>query len=167
MTTFKILIAGGVLLATGSAWAHGPAAHGAHHGQKAPVLEQKDWGIGAPANAVTRTIDIRMSDDMRFTPARIEVREGEVIRFRVSNAGAVMHEMVIGTRAELDAHAELMVKFPNMQHDEPYMAHVDPGKRGDIIWHFNRVGEFEFACLIAGHYQAGMRGTLVVKPRGG
>lgn len=57
-----------------------------------------------------------------------------------------------------------MVKFPGMQHDEPYMAHVDPGKRGEIVWTFNRPGEFKFACLIAGHYQAGMVGTVRVQP---
>jgi uncharacterized cupredoxin-like copper-binding protein len=74
----------------------------------------------------------------------------------------VMHEFVIGTKAENAKHAELMVKFPNMEHDEPWMAHVPPGKTGEIVWHFNRAGEFEFACLIAGHYQAGMVGTIKV-----
>jgi hypothetical protein len=83
--------------------------------------------------------------------------------FVVKNAGKMMHEMVIGTRKELDEHAVLMIKFPNMEHDEPYMAHVDAGKQADIIWHFNRPGEFEFACLIAGHYQAGMRGKITVR----
>jgi uncharacterized cupredoxin-like copper-binding protein len=73
--------------------------------------------------------------------------------------------MVIGTRAELDAHAALMEKFPNMAHDEPYMAHVDPGKQGGLIWTFNRPGDFEFACLVAGHYQAGMKGTISVSAR--
>jgi uncharacterized cupredoxin-like copper-binding protein len=44
------------------------------------------------------------------------------------------------------------------------MAHVDPGQAGQIVWHFNRPGEFQFACLIAGHYQAGMEGTVRVRP---
>jgi uncharacterized cupredoxin-like copper-binding protein len=55
-----------------------------------------------------------------------------------------------------------MIKFPTMEHDEPYMAHVAPGKTGEIIWTFNRAGQFEFACLIAGHYQAGMVGKIMV-----
>ena len=42
------------------------------------------------------------------------------------------------------------------------MAHVPPGKTGEIVWTFNRAGEFEFACLIAGHYQGGMVGTIKV-----
>ena len=63
---------------------------------------------------------------------------------------------------KLDEHAALMKKFPNMEHDEPYMAHVEPGKKGEIVWTFNRVGEFDFACLLPGHYEAGMRGTINV-----
>jgi uncharacterized cupredoxin-like copper-binding protein len=63
------------------------------------------------------------------------------------------------------SHAALMLKFPSMEHDEPYMAHVPSGKSGEIVWTFNRPGSFEFACLIAGHYQAGMVGKIVVQPR--
>jgi uncharacterized cupredoxin-like copper-binding protein len=83
----------------------------------------------------------------------------------VHNTGQAMHEFVIGTRQENEAHAALMLRFPTMEHDEPYMAHVAPGKTGEIIWTFNRRGEFEFACLVAGHYSAGMVGTInVVNP---
>ena len=73
-----------------------------------------------------------------------------------------MHEFVLGTKKELDNHAALMMKFPGMEHSEPYMAHVAPGKTGEITWTFNRPGDFDFACLIAGHYQAGMVGKVKV-----
>jgi uncharacterized cupredoxin-like copper-binding protein len=131
----------------------------------AAVAEQKDWGIAGAARQVRRTITLSMSDAMRFTPDRIEVRQGETVRLRVRNAGRVMHELVIGTPLELAAHAEMMLKHPGMEHDEPYMTHVAPGKTGEIIWTFNRAGEFEFACLIAGHFQAGMKGTINVRPK--
>jgi Cu/Ag efflux protein CusF len=107
-----------------------------------------------------------MGDDMRFTPSHIEVKLGETVRLVVHNDGKVLHELVLGTRAELDKHAALMLKHPNMAHDDPWMAHVDPGKSGDIYWTFNRAGSFEFACLIPGHFQAGMRGTLRVSTSG-
>ena len=103
-----------------------------------------------------------MTDDMRFTPAWLEVKQGETLRLRIRNAGQVLHEFVLGTRADLDEHAAMMVRFPDMEHDEPYMAHVPPGQTGEIIWTFNRAGEFYFACLIAGHYQAGMVGQVLV-----
>lgn len=148
------------LLAASPVWAHGGAA--AKH---APVLrEQKDWGIAGEASRVTRTITLAMNDAMRFTPERIEVRQGETVRLRLHNAGQLQHELVLGTRQALAAHAALMLKFPDMEHDEPYMAHVAPGQSGEIIWRFNRAGEFEFACLIAGHYQAGMKGRVIVRP---
>ena len=51
-----------------------------------------------------------------------------------------------------------------MEHAEPYMAHVAPGEREDLVWHFNRPGTFDFACLIPGHYQAGMQGRFTVTP---
>ena len=145
------------------------AAAGAHEGEAdkataaAAVKEQKPWGIAGDAKAATRTIAIGMDDAMRFTPAVIEVKQGEIIRFVIANKGQVLHEFVIGTKKELDEHAALMTKFPGMEHDEPYMAHVKPGKSGQIVWNFNRPGEFDFACLVAGHYQAGMAGKIRVK----
>jgi uncharacterized cupredoxin-like copper-binding protein len=143
-----------------SARAHGDEAHAAKAG---PVKkEQKPWGIAGDAKAVKRTIDVTMKDSMRFSPDRVEVKLGETVRFAHKNAGAQLHEFVIGTREENDAHAALMVKFPGMEHSEPYMAHVGAGKTAEIVWTFNQPGEFEFACLIAGHYQAGMKGTIVV-----
>jgi uncharacterized cupredoxin-like copper-binding protein len=148
-------------LATG-AQAHGDEAR-ARTGETVKK-EQKDWGIAGDPKAAKRTIDVKMLDTMRFVPDRIEARLGETVRFVHHNTGKVLHEFVIGTKKELDAHAALMVKFPGMEHDEPYMAHVSPGKTAEIVWLFNRPGEFNFACLIAGHYQAGMVGRIVVSP---
>ena len=134
-----------------------------HPNKAGPVKkEQKDWGIAGDAKAAKRTVEVRMLDSMRFAPDRIAVRLNETVRLRVANSGKQMHEFVIGTKKENEAHAALMMKFPNMEHDEPYMAHVPPGKQGEIVWTFNRPGEFEFACLIAGHYQAGMVGKVMV-----
>ncbi|MDR7334269.1 cupredoxin family protein [Roseateles asaccharophilus] len=149
-------------LALAGAGAH---AHG-DHAASAPAAvrkEQKPWGVAGERRAAQRTVNIAMSDDMRFTPSRIEVRQGETIRLVMRNTGAVLHELVIGTQKELEAHAAQMLKFPGMEHDEPYMAHVKPGQTGEIVWTFNRAGEFDFACLIAGHFQAGMRGKFIVR----
>jgi uncharacterized cupredoxin-like copper-binding protein len=154
------LIAAAVAALPIAAQAHGEKKHAAGPVKK----EQKDWGIAGDAKDAARTIDCRMLDTMRFSPERIDVKLGETIRFTAINSGRVLHEFVIGTRAENAAHYELMKKFPNMEHDEPWMAHVPPGKRGEIVWKFNRPGEFEFACLIAGHYEAGMVGRIAVRP---
>ncbi len=103
-----------------------------------------------------------MGDDMRFSPAHFTVKKGETLRLRVVNKGQVMHEVVLGTKASLAQHAQMMLKYPGMEHAEPYMAHVAAQKSEDLVWHFNRAGSFDFACLIPGHYQAGMTGTFTV-----
>jgi len=139
-----------------------PHENTAHDKPGALKKEQQAWGIAGDRKTVQRTITLTMSDNMRFTPDHIKVKQGETVRLVMRNTGKVMHELVIGTKPVLDEHAALMLKFPGMEHDEPYMAHVPPGKTGQISWTFNRAGEFDFACLIAGHYQAGMVGRISV-----
>lgn len=157
-----------VLLGTfGMAQAHGDAPHKAASAYSESDFEQMAWGIGALPAKVQRTIKISLSDNMRFDPSSVNVRKGETVRFVVKNDGVMLHEFVIGTLKANQEHAELMKRFPNMQHDAPYMAHVAPGETGEVIWKFNRTGEFQFACLIAGHYDAGMFGTIKVAETSG
>ncbi|MBT9492320.1 MAG: cupredoxin family protein [Paucibacter sp.] len=158
-TTRAFLLVAAALCASSQAGAHGSDAHPVAAPGKAV---QQAWGIAAKAKTPARQVEVSMSDAMRFTPSLIDVKLGETIKFIIKNEGQVMHEFVLGTEATLAQHAAMMMKFPNMEHDEPYMAHVPPGKTGEIIWTFNRAGEFDFACLIAGHYQAGMVGRIKV-----
>ena len=103
-------------LASGAAFAH----EGAHKNPNGPVKkEQKPWGIAGDARAATRTVGIAMGDTMRFTPSSVEVRQGETVRFVISNKGRLLHEMVIGDKQTLAEHAALMARFPTMEHDEP------------------------------------------------
>ncbi|MES2972344.1 MAG: cupredoxin family protein [Pseudomonadota bacterium] len=159
------LLAAALLGTSLGAMAHGDEDH-SKKAAGAVKKEQKDWGIAGDARAVKRTIVVTMTDNMRFTPDNIEVKQGETVKFVIKNDGKMMHEMVIGTKKVLDEHAALMVKFPNMEHEEPYMTHVAQGKTGEMIWNFNRAGDFDFACLIAGHYQAGMVGKIKVAGTG-
>ena len=160
MKTIKTLLLAAALATSGLALAHTDKPHAQKAG---PVKkEQKDWGIASDSTAVMRTVEFKMTDNMRFTPDKLEVKQGETVKFVLRNNGAVMHEFVLGTKKDLDEHAALMVKFPTMEHSEPYMAHVPPGKTGEIVWTFNRAGDFDFACLIAGHYTAGMVGKIKV-----
>jgi uncharacterized cupredoxin-like copper-binding protein len=153
----------GMLASADSATAHSNKDHAA----KPSIVkkEQKAWGIAGDAKSVKRTVQFVMTDNMRFTPDHLQVKQGETLRLVIKNQGQQLHEFVLGTKKELDEHAALMVKFPNMEHDEPYMAHVPAGKTGEIVWTFNQAGDFDFACLIAGHYSAGMVGKVKVTPR--
>ena len=167
MTTRRTILTSAALGTLGSTafFAIAGPGHDKPHGDKKSAMvkkEQKDWGIGGDAKNVKRTIEVGMTDQMRFTPDKLDIKQNETIKFIAVNKGAIGHEFVLGTKAALDEHAALMVKFPNMEHDAPYMAHVGPGKKEEIIWQFNKAGDFDFACLIAGHYQTGMVGKIKV-----
>ena len=123
--------------------------------------------IGQPGKAakVSRTVNVEMSDTMRFTPATIAAKQGETIRFVIKNSGQVKHEFSLGTEAELKEHYETMKKFPEMEHDEPSKISLAPGKQGEIIWQFTKAGDVNFACLYPGHYDAGMKGQVKVSKK--
>lgn len=155
------LLGSSLLAGAPGASAHG-SSHDASHGRKALEVVETAFGRTGDPSEASRTIRVDMSDTMRFSPDAIQVRRGETVSFEIANAGRVLHEMVIGTEAELKAHAKMMKKFPGMEHEEPYMAHVDPGKSGRIVWQFTKPGEYRFACLIPGHFEAGMVGRITV-----
>jgi uncharacterized cupredoxin-like copper-binding protein len=167
MKQAAFLLACTLAFASACAGAHQHAeGHDAAHGHGgAAEREQTDWGIAARPHAPHRTVRIDMDDHMRFTPATIQVHEGETIDFQVRNNGRMLHEMVIGTQKELAEHAALMRKFPGMEHHDAWMTHVAPGHTGQLAWTFNRRGTFLFACLVPGHYEAGMRGEIRVVAR--
>ena len=162
-TAIAILIAG--LLATPVAQAHEAHKKAASSKPAAISTEEKAFGRQGDPKRATRTIQVDMNDTMRFSPASLSVAQGETVRFVVKNSGKVMHEFVLGTLTELKEHAVLMKKFPNMEHDEPYMAHVAPGKSETIVWQFSKAGDFHYGCLLPGHFEAGMVGKINVTAR--
>jgi uncharacterized cupredoxin-like copper-binding protein len=142
--------------AIASAYAAGNHAGG--HGHDA------DAAIGKPgaASKATRTIKVDMTDNMRFTPANIDVNQNETVRFIVTNSGKIKHELVLGTEKELKEHYEVMKKNPEMEHADPNMVTLAPGKTGEVVWQFTKAGRVDFACLQPGHYDAGMKGAVNV-----
>ena len=136
-------------------------AHGAH-------AVRRTFSAGEPGNPKqsSRVIEITMRESdgkMLFAPDRIEVRRNEQVRFVLKNDGALEHEFMLATATDNAAHGEMMVKMPDMRHEEPNGTRLDAKGKSEILWRFTKRGEFEFACLIPGHYQAGMSGKVVVK----
>lgn len=142
-------------------------AAGSHSGGHGDMMEfdptENEFGMYKPGMHVTKVVNIVMGDNMSFTPNMIRVKKGDVIKFVHQNPGQIMHEFVLGTEPSLVDHAAMMRKFPGMEHSEPYMTHVAPGKRGEITWKFSKTGEFSFGCLIPGHFEAGMKGKIIVE----
>jgi len=134
--------------------------HAGGHGEKMAIGEPGDKA------KATQTIRVTMkeTDDgkMIFTPATIKVRQGQTVHFAIKNAGELAHEFVLDDKATIQEHKITMEKFPDMEHDDPNAIRLEPGKSGDIYWTFTNDGTFEFACLVPGHYDAGMHGPLDV-----
>jgi len=156
--TVSQLLAMTALAASGAAFASGNHAGGHGHDDGGETAIGKP-GVAAKAS---RTITIEMGDNMRYTPSNIQVRRGETVRLLVKNAGQVKHELSLGTEKELLEHLEQMKRFPDMEHDEPGKLTLAPGTQGEIVWQFTKAGTVNFAGLIPGHYEAGMKGAIQV-----
>lgn len=153
----RSLILFGLLCTAGSAWSAGNHAGGHSHGSDTAAIGQP-----GQASQVTRTIQVDMFDSMQFSPTSDSVKAGETIKFVLNNRGQVKHEFVLGTEQDLKEHYQQMLKFPEMEHDDPNMVTVEPGKSGTVIWKFTKAGTVDFACLLPGHYDAGMKGFIKV-----
>lgn len=161
----KILCTTFLIALSGPAFAGGSHADG--HGE---MMKEMMIGMPGDASMVTRTIEVTMKEtddgDMIFEPSTMNISQGETIRFAIKNAGELQHEFVLDTIKENEMHKEMMVKFPEMEHDDPNAVRLDAGEEGEIIWSFTTAGSLEFACLIPGHYGAGMHGDVVVEAVG-
>ncbi len=164
-----LLLAPSAAFATGShSGGHGDAVH----------------GQPGKASAVSRTVEVVLRDNY-YEPEAIDVKPGETVRFKVRNAGEVVHEFNIGTAAMHAAHQEemhMMVEHGVLKvasidmkaakamqasmghgmHDDPNSVLLEPGRTGEVIWTFPEhfEGTIEFACNVPGHYGSGMVGEF-------
>ena len=138
---------------------HAPAT-GKYDGHAAVMGEPGD-----PKARGIRTIEVAMTDEMRFRPTTISVTQGQTVKFMVKNIGQLKHEFVLGSAEELTTHAAEMEKFPEMEHDDPNSISLEPGTTGTVLWKFTKKGTWDigFGCLLPGHFTAGMKGKVVVQ----
>ena len=132
----------------------------------------QEMAAGMPGlmNQVTRIIEVSMIEtddgDMIFEPRSLEIVAGETIRFSIRNNGEFEHEFVLDSAEENTEHKENMQESPEMAHESPNSIRLEEGQSGEIIWSFTNPGTFEFACLIPGHYEAGMHSIITVADAG-
>jgi uncharacterized cupredoxin-like copper-binding protein len=138
-------------------------------GERPPGHQHDDsFSAGEPGDAKksARIVQVTMGEmdgKMMFLPDKVEVKKGEQVKFVLRNNGELDHEFILATTAENLKHGEAMKKNPDMEHDDPNGKRLAPKKTDEIVWKFTKAGKFEYACLIPGHREAGMVGTIVVK----
>jgi uncharacterized cupredoxin-like copper-binding protein len=130
-------------------------ASGDHHGGHDPM--------GEAVKKTSRTVAISMSDTMKYTPNVIQIKRGEAVTLAFKNDGQLKHEAVLGSLPELQKHAEMMKMHPDMEHDDPKSISAKAGETAYIKWKFTQPGTYYVACLVPGHFDAGMRASIIVK----
>jgi uncharacterized cupredoxin-like copper-binding protein len=159
----KTIAAGIAVLVAFGAAAKADSGHGSHGGQGHVRFSA---GVPGDPKKPARLVEVTMREGtgtMEYLPNRIEVKRNEQIRFVLKNSGELAHEFVLASAADNAKHAALMQKFPDMEHDDPNSKTLPAKAGGEIVWRFTKTGEFEFACLIPGHREAGMIGKIIVK----
>lgn len=113
-----------------------------------------------------RIITVKMQEGdgkMLFSPAKIEIKRGEQIKFMVENEGELDHEIIIDSLQGNIKHGEEMKKNPDMEHDDPNAIKLVSKKKGELLLKFTKIGVYDYSCLIPGHREAGMFGIITVK----
>jgi uncharacterized cupredoxin-like copper-binding protein len=133
-----------------------------------PDAHEGPFSAGEPGNPKRpfRTVQVTMKEGegtMLYEPSSLTIKRGTQIKFVITNVGLLAHEFVLADAKDNLKHAALMQKYPDMEHDDPNGKTVQPGGKSEILWRFSKRGEFEFACLIPGHREAGMIGKVIVK----
>ena len=129
-------------------------------------LIHTDYGKPGDPKKPARIVQIVFREDdgkMLFLPDKLKFKKGEQVRFQLRNNGAIDHEFVVGTVEENLKHMKDMEKNPDMEHDDPNAKRLKPKGTGEIVWQFTKAGKFDFSCLIPGHREAGMFGTITVQ----
>jgi azurin len=125
-----------------------------------------------------RTIDIIATDDMKYSVTTITARPGEQLRIRLMARGkipkvAMAHNVVV-LKLGTDILKLLKDGAPSRETDfipPAMMSNViantpfaGPGEAVQVIFTVPaRPGKYPYICTFAGHYQAGMKGALIVK----
>jgi uncharacterized cupredoxin-like copper-binding protein len=109
-------------------------------------------GFVAGTVASPRVIGVIAGPGYTFSPASIAVARGETVTFEVTSMGGLVHEFMVGPADAVAADTE----------GTPEVADIGMMQTKAVTVTFDGSGPYAFACHAAGHYEAGMRGTITV-----
>lgn len=100
----------------------------------------------APASQTPVEVQVAASE-FKFDSSLTTFKVGTTYHFVITNKGTVGHDWMIIARGEKDeTKALIAVEDSDLQ----------PGKSVTRDFTFTKAGDYEFACHVAGHYEAGM-----------
>jgi uncharacterized cupredoxin-like copper-binding protein len=108
--------------------------------------------------AAPRTVEITMRHS-KFLPAQFVVRRGTTMRFVLTNADPIDHELIVGDESVQQRHET----GTEPKHDTvPGEVTVHAGMKAETMYTFSRPGIVLIGCHAPGHYAYGMRGRVIV-----
>lgn len=109
-------------------------------------------GFVAGTVAAPRVVRVVAGPGYTFSPSNIAVARGETVTFEITSMGGLVHEFMVGPADAVAADTE----------GTPEVADIGMMQTGSVTFTFDGSGPYAFACHEAGHYEAGMRGTITV-----
>jgi uncharacterized cupredoxin-like copper-binding protein len=137
-------------------------------------------GAAATKAGSPRVIAVQIRE-FGYSPTSITLRANEVVKLELRNTGTLEHEVQTGENAQpgrgfaTDALAGVDVLVDGASraagsdghagHDHgQFMLAVGPGKTASATFTVpSRPGTYEFGCFIPGHYEGGMKGSLIIQ----
>jgi uncharacterized cupredoxin-like copper-binding protein len=101
--------------------------------------------------------------DIAFDRLTIEVAEGQPVRLIFNNDGALEHDFNIQTIVVARVNEESTVHGNGSGGPVDLHVAASPGGTATLEFTPREAGTFQFYCSTAGHSEAGMIGTLIVK----
>jgi azurin len=130
------------------------------------------------AQGKPRTVQIVGTDDMKYSVTTITAKPGELLQVRLTAKGvmpkvAMAHNFVlvkIGTNIDkllADGAPHRATDFIAPASMSSVIAKTSMAGAGETVQVTfkapDKPGQYPFICTFAGHYQAGMKGALIVK----
>lgn len=108
--------------------------------------------------------------EFQYSPKTIEAAVGQPVTVTLANGGTVEHDFVIveiplaEPAAASDGPDEMAGhNMGEMERQAAVHGEAMPGMTGAVTFTPARAGTYEFFCAVAGHKEAGMVGTLIVR----
>lgn len=136
------------------------------------ACSSKTPAASGPGEASADKVTIKITDGLRFSPDELTVKKGQKVAFTVSNPTRVEHEFAIGDAQAQKDHTQAMagghggmgdMGGMNMSGGGVEVVSLKAGDTKTTTYTFDKAGEVVFGCHVAGHYEAGMKGTVHVE----
>ena len=99
-----------------------------------------------------RVIAIDATASLTFEPNSLALVASEVVRFEITNSAGFVHNFYIGAPADLDAR-----NLAALEGTTDFTSGTET-----LTYTVPASGDLAFACLVPGHLEAGMRGTVAL-----